>query len=112
MKIKKELIAIMVRKNKFVEKYKNKGSLAYESEVGSIEHAAVVPFEFYELQKEKYEHMAEMLGGQLVKIEAEYEIKTIDDEEPEIVKETGDELDQALGKAFSKFMASKLGGLD
>lgn len=112
MKIKKELIAIMLRKDAFVKDYKNRGALSCECNVSGIEHAAVVPTFVYEDQKEKYEHMAKMFGGQLVKIEAEYEIKTIDGEEPETTKETEDELDQALGKAFAKFLGSKLGGLD
>lgn len=113
MKIKKELIAIMMPNGKFVESYENKVALAYKCNlVSEIGFAATVPVESYELQKEKYEHMAKMLGGQLVKIEAEYEVKTLDGEEPEIIEEVEDELDQMARKAFAKIMASKLGGQD
>lgn len=116
MKIKKELIAIMDNKGHFVHEYNNnKSALAYSARwigKGDIASVLTVPVKAYKTEKEKYEHMAKMLGGQLVKIEAEYEVKTLDGKEPEIVEETKDNFDQTVGKAFAKFMASKFGGLD
>ncbi|MBG9366521.1 hypothetical protein [Streptococcus sp. NLN64] len=114
MKIKKELITIMDKRGYFIGGYSNNESvLAFSAGlVEDVSLALTIPVEYYEEEKEKYEHMAKMFGGQLVKIEAEYEVRTIDGEEPETTKETEDELNQAFGKAFAKFMASKLGGLD
>lgn len=114
MKIKKELIAIMNKRGHFIKEFSsNDPALSFSAGwIDDINLALNIPVEYYEEEKERYGHMAEMLDGQLVKIEAEYEIKTIDGEEPEIVEETEDELDQAFEKAFAKFMDSKLGELD
>lgn len=109
MKIKKELVAIMDKYGNFLSEYGNEVSLAYQARwTDDVEHAAVIPVEYYEKQKEKYESMAKMFGGQLVNIEAKYEVKTLDGEEPEITEHPEDKLEKVL----DEFLENVFGGRD
>lgn len=82
----KQTNTFIVLRNKagdFLEKYKNNfGSLALTARfTDSLEMALVMPIEYYERQREDFEHLAILVEAEPVKVVADYTLTTIDGNE-------------------------------
>ena len=63
----------------FLEKYKDRGSLAFE--VGfseDLENALYMPLELYEDQKDELDKLAELFGCEVLNVEVEYKVTKLD----------------------------------
>lgn len=82
----KQTNTFIVLRNKvggFLETYKNNfGNFALTASfTDSLEEALVMPIEYYERQKEDFEHLAGLLEAEPVKVVADYTLTTIDGNE-------------------------------
>ncbi|EPB6163579.1 hypothetical protein ACER2P_07845 [Streptococcus pyogenes] len=91
MNIKEKIVVLRnTEDGSFLKSFKNKKDvLAYNVELtDSIQLASFLPEEFYNMQKDKIDNLAETFGYDVVVIEASYDLKFIDGESvPELTKE-------------------------
>ena len=90
----------------FVNNYKSKkGTFAYSVEyTDDVRHAAKNELEAIEDQKEDFEKLANALDCEILAVEAEYTLKTLDGKEPE-------ELTEDIENAKRKYIEGLLKGL-
>lgn len=75
----KQVVFYSAEKDAFLEKYKDRGSLAYEADFNeSLKKALSVPLEPYEEQKNEFDKLAEVFGCEVLKVEAEYNVTKLD----------------------------------
>ncbi|HFX5615084.1 TPA: hypothetical protein ACIE28_001304, partial [Streptococcus pyogenes] len=83
MNIKEKIVVLRnTEDGSFLKSFKNRdGALAYNVELtDSIQLASFLPEEFYNMQKDKIDNLAETFGYDVVVIEASYDLKFIDGE--------------------------------
>lgn len=90
----------------FLNKYKSKkGTFAYSVEyINDLRHAAKNELKAIEDQKEDFEKLANALDCEILIVEAEYTLKTLDGNEPE-------ELTEDIEDAKRKYIEGLLKGL-
>ena len=90
----------------FVNNYKSKtGTFAYSLEyTDDLRHAAKNELKAIEDQKEDFEKLANALGCEILVVEAEYTLKTLDGKEPE-------EITEDIEDAKRKYIKELLKGL-
>lgn len=75
----KQVVFYSAEKDAFLEKYKDRGSLAYEADFNeSLKKALSVPLEPYEEQKNEFDKLAEVFGCEVLIVEAEYNLTKLD----------------------------------
>lgn len=109
MKKTTKFVVIRSKENgHFLTKYKsNDGTLAYSAGwVDSLQNAAINTVESVEKQNEKLQKLAEAFRGELLLVNATYELKTLDGNEPEDLTE---KIESAKRKRFENFLRGLLG---
>lgn len=91
----------------FLVDYKNnKGAFAYSSTwTNNLEDAATNSLESMERNGDKMQKTAEAFGGELLIVNATYELETLDGEEP---KDLTEEIEKAKRKHFENFLRGLL----
>ena len=75
MNKKTEMIVFRSRKTgKILESYKDRGSLAFQTEYCCITHCLKIPREKYEENKKTYKDLAAAFDCEIVAVEAEYKL--------------------------------------
>lgn len=75
MNKKTEMIVFRSRKNgKFLESYKDRGSLAVQAEYCCITHCLKIPREKYEGSKKTYKALATAFDCEIIALEIEYKM--------------------------------------
>lgn len=75
----KQVVFYSVEQDGFLEKYKNKGSLAFEARFSEdLEDALSMPLEPYEEQKTEIDKLAEAFGCEVLNVEVEYNVTKLD----------------------------------
>lgn len=109
MKKTETFVVIRSKENgHFLEKYKsNDGTFAYSAEwVDTLQNAAANTVESVERQNKKIQKLAEAFEGELLLVNATYELKTLDGNEPEDLTE---KIESAKRKRFENFLCGLLG---
>lgn len=107
MKKTEKFIVIRSKKTgKFLMKYKSKdGAFAYSATwTKDLQDASTGSQKAMEIQGDKMQKVAEAFGGELLVVNATYELKTLDGEEPE-------DLTEKIEKAKRKGLENLLRGL-
>ena len=89
----------------FLVSYKsNEGNFAYTANWSSdLQDATTLPIESLDRDGDKMQKTAEAFGGELLVINATYELETLDGEDP---KDLPDEIEEAKRKHFENFLRS------
>ena len=95
----------------FLDKYKSKkGTFAYSAEyTEELRYAAKNELKAIESQKEDFEKLANALNCEILVVEAEYTLKTLDGKEPEDLTE---KIEKAKRKHFENFLRGLLSDND
>lgn len=95
------------RNREFLVDYKsNKGAFAYSSTwTNDIQDASTGTLEAIEKQGDRMYKVAEALGGELLLVNATYELETLDGNEP---KDLTEEIKEAKRKHFENFLRGLL----
>lgn len=112
MKKTTKFVVIRSKENgHFLTKYKsNDGTLAYSAGwVDSLQNAAINTVESVEKQNEKLQKLAEAFDGELLVVNATYELETIDGKEPVDLTE---EIEKAKRQHFENFLRGLLSDND
>ena len=101
-KTEKFIVIRSTETGQFLMKYKsNEGAFAYSATWSKeLQDAATNTLESIKDQGEKFQKVAEAFGGELLVVNATYELKTLDGEEP---KDLTDEIEIAKRKHFEDF---------
>ena len=98
----------------YIQKYKNnEGAITFSARLTSkIQDAATNLIESIEISEndgQSLKALAQGLGSEILVVEAEYTLKTLDGEEP---KDLTDEIEEAKRKHFENFLRGLLGDND
>lgn len=75
MKTKSNVIVFRSRETgEFLESYKDRGSLAFQTDFCCITHCLKIPRDKYEEDKKTYKALAAAFGYEIVAVEAEYKL--------------------------------------
>ena len=75
----KHIVFYSAEKDGFLEKYKDRGSLAFEAGFSEdLENALSMPLESYEEQKTELDKLAEAFGCEVLIVEVEYKVTKLD----------------------------------
>lgn len=75
----KQVVFYSAKKDGFLERYKNKGSLAFKAVFDDrLWKALQLPIEFYEKQKNNIDKLAEAFDCEVLIVEAEYNVTKLD----------------------------------
>ena len=75
----KQVVFYSAEKDGFLESYKDKGSLVFTAEfTDRLEKALFLPLESYEEQKTELDKLAEVMGCEVLIVEAEYNVTKLD----------------------------------
>lgn len=75
----KQVVFYSAEKDGFLESYKDKGSLAFTAVfTDRLENALSLPLEPYEEQKDELDKLAEVMGCEVLIVEAEYNVTKLD----------------------------------
>lgn len=75
----KLVVFYSAEKDGFLEKYKDRGSLAFEGVFSKdLNNALSMPLEPYEEQKNELDKLAEAFGCEVLNVEAEYNVTKLD----------------------------------
>lgn len=100
-----QVVFYSAEKDAFLEKYKDRGSLAYEADFNeSLKKALSVPLEPYEEQKNSLDKLAEAFDCEVLIVEAEYNVTKLDGSDFERTEREGLKEDdiKALLEIFAK----------
>lgn len=101
----KQVVFYSTKKDAFLEKYKDRGSLAFEGVFSKdLNNALSMPLEPYEEQKNELDKLAEAFGCEVLIVEVEYKVTKLDGSDFErTVREPSLEDDfKALMELFAK----------
>lgn len=110
-KTEKFIVIRSTETGNFLVSYKsNEGSFAYTANWSSdLQDATTLPIESLDRDGDKLQKTAEAFGGELLVINATYELETLDGEDP---KDLPDEIKEAKRKHFENFLRSLLADND
>lgn len=92
--------------NYLVSYESNERAFAYSSNwTSNLQDAATGTLKAHEKQGDRSQKVAEAFGGELLVVNATYELKTLDGEEP---KDLTDEIEKAKRKHFENFLRGLL----
>lgn len=75
----KQVVFYNAEKDGFLEKYKDRGSLAFEAGFSEdLENALSMPLKSYEDQKDELDKLAELFGCEVLNVEVEYNVTKLD----------------------------------
>lgn len=109
MKKTEKFIVIRSKENgHYLSEYKsNDGAFAYTATWSEeLQNAATNTIESFEKQSDKIQKLAEAFDGELLVVNATYELKTINGKEP---KDLMEEIEKAKRKHFENFLRGLVG---
>lgn len=108
-KTEKFIVIRSTETGQFLTKYEsNPGAFTYSSTWSEdLEDAATNALKSLERNEGKAEKVAEALGGEILVVNATYELETLDGEEP---KDLTDEIESAKRKHYENLLRGLLGG--
>ena len=109
MKKTEKFIVIRSKENgHYLSEYKsNDGAFAYTATWSEeLQNVATNTIESFEKQSDKIQKLAEAFDGELLVVNATYELKTINGKEP---KDLMEEIEEAKRKHFENFLCGLLG---
>lgn len=75
----KQVVFYSAEKDVFLEKYKDRGNLAFEARFSEdLKNALPMPLESYEDQKDELDKLAEAFDCEVLIVEAEYNVTKLD----------------------------------
>ena len=75
----KQVVFYNTKKDAFLEKYKDRGSLAFEAGFTTeLRGALILPFDSYEEQKNEFDKLAEAFDCEVLNVELEYNVTKLD----------------------------------
>ena len=75
----KQVVFYNTKKDAFLEKYKDRGSLAFEAGFTTeLRGALILPFDSYEEQKNEFDKLAEAFDWEVLNVELEYNVTKLD----------------------------------
>lgn len=75
----KQVVFYSAENDGFLEKYKDRGTLAFEAGFSEdLKNALSMPLESYEEQKDELDKLAEAFGCEVLIVEAEYNVTKLD----------------------------------
>ena len=75
----KQVVFYSAEKDRYLGKYKDRGSLAFEAGFTTeLRGALILPFDSYEEQKTELDKLAEAFGCEVLIVEAEYNVTKLD----------------------------------
>lgn len=75
----KQVVFYSAKKDAFLGKYKDRGSLAFEAGFSEdLKNALSMPLESYEEQKTELDKLAEAFGCEVLNVEVEYNVTKLD----------------------------------
>ena len=75
----KQVVFYNTKKDAFLEKYKDRGSLAFEAGFTTeLRGALILPFDSYEEQKNECDKLAEAYDCEVLNVELEYNVTKLD----------------------------------
>lgn len=96
----KQVVFYSTRKDAFLGKYKDRGSLAFEAGFSrDLKNGLSMPLESYEEQKDELDKLAEAFGCEVLIVEAEYNVTKLDGSDFERTvreKSTREELEELM----------------
>lgn len=101
----KQVVFYSAKKDAFLGKYKDRGSLAFEAGFSEdLKNALSMPLESYEEQKTELDKLAEAFGCEVLIVEAEYNVTKLDGSDFERTEREGLKEDdiKALLEIFAK----------
>ena len=110
-KTEKFVVIRSTETGRYLMKYKsNEGAFAYSANwTEDIQDAASQDIESLKRNGDKMQKMAELFGGELLVVNATYELETLDGEEP---KDLTEEIKEAKRKHFDFFLRGLLADKD
>lgn len=110
-KTEKFIVIRSTESGQFLVKYENSpGAFTYSSTWSEdVQDAATNAIESLERNKDKTEKVAEALGGEILVVNATYELETLDGKEPIDLTE---EIEKAKRQHFENFLRGLLGDND
>ena len=102
-KTEKYIVIRSLETGEYLTKYKSKdGALAYSATWSEdLQDAATNDLELLDRYGDKFPKMAEMFGGELLVVNATYELETLDGEEPEDLTES---IEEAKKETFKNLL--------
>lgn len=101
----KQVVFYSAKKDAFLGKYKDRGSLAFEAGFSEdLKNALSMPLEPYEEQKNELDKLAEAFGCEVLIVEVEYNVTKLDGsdfERTERKEVTRDEIKEFLKKIIN-----------
>nr|DAW16257.1 MAG TPA: hypothetical protein [Caudoviricetes sp.] len=74
-----QVVFYNAEKDGFLEKYKDRGTLAFEAGYTTeLRRALVLPFCPYEKQKDEFDKLADTFGCEVLNVEVEYNVTKLD----------------------------------
>lgn len=102
---KKQVVFYSAKKDAFLGKYKDRGTLAFEAGFSKdLNNALSMPIESYEEQKNDLDKLAEVFGCEVLNVEVEYNLTKLDSsdfERTECKQVTRDEIKAFLRKIIN-----------
>lgn len=75
----KHIVFYSAKKDAFLGRYKDRGSLAFEAGFTTeLRSALFLPFDSYERQKDEFDNLAEAFDCEVLIVEAEYNVTKLD----------------------------------
>ncbi|WP_270616908.1 hypothetical protein [Streptococcus salivarius] len=75
----KQVVFYSAEKDGFLERYKDRSTLAFELKFSEdLEDALYVPIESYEKQKDEFDKLADAFGCEVLNVEVEYNVTKLD----------------------------------
>lgn len=110
-KTEKFVVIHSTETGQYLMKYKsNEGAFAYSATwADDIQNAATGSLKSIEVQGDQLQKVAEAFGGELLIINATYELETLDGKEP---KDLMEEIEEAKRKHFENFLRGLLADND
>lgn len=110
-KTEKYIVIRSLETGHYLVSYKsNEGAFAYTANwTEDLQDAATSPMEVLDRNGDKMQKTAEAFGGELIVVNATYELETLDDEEP---KDLTEEIEKAKRKHFENFLRGLLADND
>lgn len=106
-KTEKFIVIRNLETGNYLVSYKsNEGSFAYTANwSGDLQDASTGTLKAHEKQGDQFQKVAEALGGELLIVNATYELETLDGNEP---KDIAEEIEVAKRKHFENFLRGLL----
>lgn len=100
----KQVVFYSAKKDAFLGKYKDRGSLAFEAGFSEdLKNALSMPLEPYEEQKNELDKLAEAFGCEVLNVEVEYNVTKLDGSDFERTERKGvteDDIGELLRRLF------------